>query len=68
MVETTALTTEVERLLSIVQEQAHKLEAANYRLGYLEAQADSYKDQIRLLTDSQHKRTWWQWFIGKKSV
>lgn len=45
------------------------LEAASYRVGYLEAQMaeqerliEQQRSQIRLLTDSQYKATWWQRF------
>lgn len=60
---------ELDKLLEVIQTQAQKLEAANYRIGYLEAQSQSYKEQIKLLTDSQHKASWWvrfsSWFLGK---
>lgn len=60
---------ELDKLLGLVQAQAQKLEAANYRIGYLEAQTQTYKEQIKLLTDSQHKSGWWvrfcSWFIGR---
>ena len=49
---------------------AAKLEAASHRNGYLEAQTESYQEQIKLLTDSQHKSGWWtrfcSWFMGRK--
>lgn len=52
---------------------AHKLlkelEGATYRVGYLEAQLAERDQQIKLLTDSQHKSGWWSrfasWFIGR---
>jgi excisionase family DNA binding protein len=47
-----------------VSELLRKLEAATYRLGYLEAQLEGKDREIRLLTDSQQqvKATWWQRF------
>lgn len=61
---------ELDKLLELVQTQAQKLEAANYRIGYLEAQTQTYKEQIKLLTDSQHKPGWWvrfcSWFVGSR--
>ncbi|MBS2004656.1 MAG: hypothetical protein JST44_24315 [Cyanobacteria bacterium SZAS LIN-5] len=46
-----------------------RLEAANHRNGYLEAQVDQQSKQIKLLTDSQHKPGFWSqfssWFLGK---
>lgn len=59
---------------------AHKLlkelEAATYRIGYLESQLserqkdlESQREQIKLLTDSQHKTSWWarftKWCAGQ---
>jgi hypothetical protein len=54
-----------------------KLEAANHRNGYLEAQVSHRETQIKLLTDSQHKAAdiqiqpgFWSrfgsWLVGKK--
>jgi uncharacterized protein (DUF736 family) len=59
----------VSSLIKANQELSNKLEAANYRIGYLEAQTDNHKEQIKLLTDSQHKtagwRKFWSWFTGR---
>lgn len=59
----------VSSLIKANQELSSKLEAANYRIGYLEAQTDNHKEQIKLLTDSQHKpagwRKFWSWFTGR---
>jgi len=46
-----------------------ELQAASWRNGYLESQAESHQSQIKLLTDSQHKgdgwwRKTWRWFLG----
>lgn len=47
-----------------------KLEAASYRIGFLEAQLETERQQVKLLTDSQHQQGWWSrfsaWFIGRK--
>lgn len=51
--------TEVESKLSDAQ---NALQSANWRNGYLESQLESQRDQIKLLTDSQHKPGWWQRF------
>ena len=45
--------------ISLVRELMTKLEALTYRNGYLEAQLAAQDEQIKLLTDSQHKPTWW---------
>lgn len=39
-----------------------ELEGATYRIGYLEAQLAERDQQIKLLTDSQHKPGWWARF------
>jgi hypothetical protein len=49
-------------------ELLHKLEGATYRIGFLEAQLQAERQQVKLLTDSQHKPNWWtkfmSWFLG----
>lgn len=61
---------ELKTLLDVITKQAEKLEAASMRIGYLEARTENYETQIKLLTDSQHKRGWWArfgaWFLGQK--
>lgn len=63
-------------LLQLVQDMQNKLDSANhqlqaatYRNGYLESQLESKELQIKLLTDSQPKRTgwsrFWSWFTGR---
>ena len=51
-----------------VDELLRKLEGATYRIGYLEAQLEAERQQVKLLTDSQHKPSWWSkfksWFLG----
>ena len=64
----------IQRLLEVIESERsysrslnERLEAANHRNGYLEAQAEGFQEQIKLLTDSQHKRGWWarfaSWFV-----
>lgn len=47
-------------LLRLMAEKDKKLEAANFRLGYLESQLEGKDREIKLLTDSQPKPTFWQ--------
>ncbi len=51
-----------------VGELLRKLEGATYRIGYLEAQLEAERQQVKLLTDSLHKPSWWSkfksWFLG----
>jgi len=58
---------DLQSLLELVQDQAVNLEnankslqAASFRNGYLEAQLAAKEEQIKLLTDSQHKPRWWR--------
>lgn len=48
------------------QETCQKLDAAHYKIGYLEARLETTQEQIKLLTNSQEQRSWWrrwrQWF------
>ena len=46
----------------LVRELLAKVEALTYRNGYLEAQLESERNQVKLLTDSQHKPKWWHRF------
>lgn len=54
---------------TLVRDLLSKVEALTYRNGYLEAQLENHKEQIKLLTDSQHKPSWWRrfgsWLTGK---
>lgn len=63
-----ASVTENDRLWQLLKEKDAKLEALTMRTGYLEAQLESHKEQIKLLTDSQHKagfwRKAWRWLTG----
>lgn len=63
------LVTENERLWQLLKEKDAKLEALTMRTGYLEAQLENHRETIKLLTDNQHKSSWWtrfySWFIGR---
>lgn len=61
----------------LTRELLAKLEVLTYRNGYLEAQlaerqkeVELHQEQIKLLTDSQHRRGWWSkfasWFMGSR--
>lgn len=62
---------EHERLMTIIESQAHQLKAAGDVIMYLRSELDDSKSQILLLTDSAHRSdsSWWErfcsWFIGK---
>ena len=49
--------TDVENQLANSQKQ---LQGAVWRNGYLESQLENEREQVKLLTDSQHKPGWWQ--------
>lgn len=66
---------DTDKLLAMIQDLQAKLDSANqqlqaasFRNGYLESQVDHHKEQIKLLTDSQHKASWWRqawnWFTS----
>ena len=61
---------ETDEHLNYIQELQLKLEGATYRIGYLEAQLENERAQMKLLTDSQHKGGWWakfsSWFFKGK--
>jgi excisionase family DNA binding protein len=48
---------ELDRMLAVIREKDQLLQAATYRNGYLEAQLETHKEQIKLLPDYQHKAT-----------
>lgn len=60
---------DLDRLLTVIQEKDRQLQAATFRNGYLEAQLEGRDKEIKLLTDSQHKpagwRRFWSWFTGR---
>ncbi len=68
--------TDLDRVLELLAEKDRKLEAATYRVGFLESQIAERQREIadqasaiKLLTDSQHEPGWWSrfasWFIGR---
>lgn len=60
---------ELGQLLSIISSQAEKLEAANYRIGYLQSKVENQEEQIKLLMCSERSNSWWQsfcnWMLGR---
>jgi len=50
-----------DKLITDLQNQ---LQAASWRNGYLESKLEERNIQIKLLTDSQHKPSWWQRFTA----
>lgn len=60
---------ELGQLLSIISSQAEKLEAANYRIGYLQSKVENQEEQIKLLMCSKRSTSWWQsfcnWMLGR---
>ena len=51
----------------LLQAKEKDLQTASATIGYLKAQIESQEQQLRLLTDSQHKPGWWakfsSWFF-----
>lgn len=62
-------TTELQALLAVLENKDRELQAASFRNGYLEAQLAERDQQIKLLTDSQHKPSRWarfkKWCAGQ---
>ncbi len=58
--EQNAPTFETDRLWELLKEKDAKIEALIMRTGYLQAQMETKEEQIKLLTDSQHKPSWWR--------
>lgn len=54
-----SITSENDRLWQLLKDKDSKIEALTMRTGYLEAQLESHKEQIKLLVDSQYKQAWW---------
>lgn len=54
---------------AVIMDLQAKVEALTWRNGYLESQLETQREQIKLLTDSQHQRKWWHrfasWAMGK---
>lgn len=49
---------------SALLEMSRKLEAASYRIGWLESQLQEREKELKLLTDSQHKPGLWAKFTA----
>jgi excisionase family DNA binding protein len=51
----------------LIQAKEKDLQTASATIGYLKAQIETQEKQLKLLTDSQHKRGWWakfsSWFF-----
>lgn len=62
--ELTPYNAEYQRLMSIIESQAHQLKAAGDVIVYLRSEVDDAKSQVKLLTDSQHKSGWWDRFCS----
>ena len=65
----------VQALLNVIENQtkqidvsAEQLKAASQVIMYQKSQLENKEQQLKLLTDSQHKAKWWQrlgkWFVG----
>ncbi|RTL31574.1 MAG: DNA-binding protein [Rhodocyclaceae bacterium] len=59
----------IEAYKEQIKQLQNKLDAASYRLGYLEHEREKHVEEIKLLTDSQHKPGWWarftKWCAGQ---
>lgn len=64
------LQVKLDLMSSELRELRQQLQGASFRNGYLQAQLEQRDQEIKLLTDSQHKRGWWtsfcSWFLGVK--
>ena len=58
----TTLSALVREQAARLLQQSEKLEAASYRIGYLESQIQGREEQIKLLTTT--RRPWWQQLWG----
>jgi excisionase family DNA binding protein len=54
-----AIVADNAQLWKLLQEKDAKIEALIMRTGYLQHQVESQKEEIKLLTYSQHKPSWW---------
>lgn len=74
-IEQTSSTTVQDSVLQVIQKQAEQLQqaytyldAATARVLYLQQQLEQKDQELKLLTDSQHKNGWWshfkKWFFG----
>lgn len=61
---------ERERLIAIIESQAHQLKAAGDVIVYLRSQLDDKEQEIKLLTCSESTSGWWakfyRWFVGNR--
>ncbi len=57
---------------SLIKELQAKLEAATFRIGYLQHHVESQEADIKLLTDRQHTTGRWSrfknWFLGQQAL
>ncbi len=51
---------DLDKLLDVIREKDQLLQAATFRNGYLQAQLEGKDNEIKLLTDSQQKKSWWK--------
>lgn len=65
-----ATISETDRLWQLLKEKDAKIEALVMRNGYLQSQADTAQETIKLLTDSRHNSGWWarfsSWFFQSR--
>jgi hypothetical protein len=54
-----ALLTRLSDVESQLTQAQKDLQGANWRNGYLEAQLEAERQQVKLLMDSQHQKKWW---------
>ena len=54
----------LEKKDAVIESQAHQLKAAGDVIMYLRSQIDEKENQVKLLTDSQHKKGWWAHFCS----
>jgi len=62
--ESEALQVVIQDQLTQIHEQTKRLEAASYRIGYLQALLKVKDDQLLLLTTKVQKRSFWQVLFG----
>lgn len=53
---------EMDKHLELIKQLQEQVQAASYRNGYLESKLEEREKDIKLLTDSQHKSSWWSQF------
>lgn len=59
-----------QALLKVIESQAEQLKAASEVIMYQRSQLEDRDSQIKLLTDSQHRQSWWRrfgyWLTGSR--